>query len=233
MATALEELIVISFHAINMNKLFLDIETLPADESSQLKLEYLFKRQLEKKSKKKDASEEVEIEGKVADKFDDYLGKTSLDGGFGRVLCIGYAVNNEATQVLYEPTDEIMMLRKFWLLAETCDLFIGHNVMDFDLRFLFQRSVVLKVKPTKDLNFARYRNHPIFDTMREWTKWNRDYIGLEHVALALGFSTPKEGVDGSQVADFHKQGRDKEICDYCMRDVETTRQVYKRMVFET
>jgi len=218
-----------------MNKLFFDIETLPADESSQPILEYLFRRQLEKKSKKKDAIEEVEIEGKVADKFEDYHVKTSFDGAFGRVLCIAYALNNDVTQVICNPTDERNTLKEFWSIAGKCDLFIGHNVMDFDLRFLFQRSVVMGVKPSKDLSFTRYRNSPIFDIMQEWIKWNqrKEGSGLEHIALALGFPTPKESIDGSEVSAFYKKGKIKEICDYCMRDVETARSIYKRLVFES
>ncbi len=217
-----------------MNKLFIDIETLPADENSQSKLEYLFKRQLEKKSRKKDVVEEVEIEGKIADKFEDYFLKTSFDGGFGRVLCVAYAINDENTQVICNPEDESKTLQEFWLITEKSDLFIGHNIMNFDLTFLYQRSIVLNIKPSKDLSFARYRSSPIFDTMCEWSKWGfQKNVGLEHIALALGLPTPKDGIDGSEVYDFFKRGKVKEICDYCMRDVETTRQIYKRMTFET
>lgn len=84
----------------------------------------------------------------------------------------------------------------------------------------------------KHLSFARYQNLPIFDTMQEWSNWGNQKLGLEHVALALGIPTPKEGIDGSEVAKFYNEGKVKEICDYCVRDVETTRAVYKRMVFE-
>jgi predicted PolB exonuclease-like 3'-5' exonuclease len=56
-------------------------------------------------------------------------------------------------------------------------------------------------------------------------------VGLEHLSLALGIPTPKEGVDGSQVFEFYRAGRIEEIVAYCKRDVETTRAVYKRMRF--
>jgi predicted PolB exonuclease-like 3'-5' exonuclease len=67
--------------------------------------------------------------------------------------------------------------------------------------------------------------------MKEWVKWSNTNVGLEHLALALGIPTPKEGIDGSQVFDFYKAGKLDEIADYCKRDVETTRAVYKRMTF--
>lgn len=198
-------------------KLFLDIETLPALEDEH--------ETLKKLHAKKSATGKQE-------KFDEYLSKTALDGTFGRILCIGYAVDDDEVDVLHNEENEAETLRQFWELAKNSDMFIGHNVMDFDLRFIYQRSIINNVKPTLDLNFARYRSFPIYDTMKEWVKWSNNSIGLESLALALGIPTPKDGIDGSQVYDFYKKGKVQDILDYCKRDVETTRAVFKRMVFE-
>ena len=199
-----------------MKKLYLDIETLPAAEESHKTLKFLY----DKRKKKEE------------DDFEQYLLDTTFDGAFGRILCIGYAVNDEATEVLYEDGDEKKMLEKFWELAKDANLFIGHNVIDFDMRFIYQRSIIKGVQPTRDLTFARYRSSPMYDTMREWAKWNfGPSIGLERLALAMGVPTPKEGIDGSQVFDFYKKGKVQEILDYCKRDVDTTRAVYRKMIF--
>lgn len=207
-----------------MNKLFLDIETLPAGEESQAMLKLLYA----KKTAKKTAA----VNGEVASEdFEQYLLKTSFDGAFGRILCIGYALNDNPTEVLYNENSEKETLRQFWELASRADLFIGHNVMDFDLRFIYQRSIVNGVVPTKEISFARYRNYPIFDTMKEWVKWSFGTVGLESLALALGIPSPKEGIDGSQVYEFYQKGKVSEILEYCKRDVETTREVYKRIIF--
>ncbi len=197
-----------------MKKLYLDIETLPASEKSHEVLRFLH-------TKKKKKTED----------FEQYLLQTSFDGAFGRILCIGYAVDDEEVAILYEKDDERAILKKFWNIAKDASLFIGHNVMDFDLRFIYQRSIINGVQPTRELNFARYRRDPIYDTMKEWVKWSFIYIGLEHLALAMGIPTPKDGIDGSEVYNFYKKGKVKEILDYCKRDVETTRAVYKKMTF--
>jgi len=196
-------------------KLFLDIETIPASDESRATLEKLHAKK-----------------NKGLEDFDEYFAKTSFDGAFGRIICIGYAVDDDETDVLYNAGDEKETLRQFWELAKSSDMFIGHNVLDFDLRFIYQRSIVNGVRPSLDLNFARYRNFPIFDTMKEWGKWGQNNVGLEHLALALGIPTPKDGIDGSQVWDFFKAGKVQDILDYCKRDVVTTRAVFKRMVFE-
>lgn len=214
-----------------MHKLFLDIETLPAGEDKEKTLKMLFDKK----------NPEFEQE-----KFDEFLAKTSFDGAYGQILCIGYAVDDDPVQYFYNENNEKKTLQEFWDLVNALSitprnpqypdyglLFIGHNVMDFDLRFIYQRSIILGVKPSYELNFARYRNYPIFDTMKEWVKWSNSAVGLEYLALALGIPSPKDGIDGSQVAEFHKKGKDKEICEYCKRDVATTRDVYRKMTFES
>ncbi len=222
-----------------MAKLFLDIETIPAPEDEHETLKYLFQKKAEKWLKKKEMSDEVAHESNSIDKLTEFINNSTFDGSFGRILCIAYAIDNDDVKVICEPDNEAKMLIDFWTVANAVDQFVGHNVMDFDLRFIWQRSVKLKIRPSwrmdgmgsKCLSFARYRSYPIYDTMREWGKWSMGSVGLEHLALALGIPTPKQGIDGSQVFDFYKAGKIDEICEYCMRDVETTRQVYKRMVF--
>lgn len=169
---------------------------------------------------------------KVYSKFEDYLAATSFDGAFGRIVCIGYAIDDKPAEVISGTEKEI--LTKFWRVAKDVTLFIGFNCMDFDLRFIYQRSIVSGVKPTKELNFARYRSDPIFDIMWEWRKWVRDpSVSLDDLAKALGISSSKGGeIEGKNVAKAYEQGRLKEICAYCAKDVEVTREIYKRMVFE-
>jgi hypothetical protein len=214
-----------------MKTLYLDIETIPADDAQCEALRYLYERKLEKQ-RKKNTGKNGEMNGAafgVVEDFEQFLLSTSFDGAFGRILCIGYAVDDGPTGAFFG--DEREILTQFWELARDASLFVGHNVMEFDLRFIYQRSVVCNVRPSVNLPFARYRNNPIYDTMKEWVKWSNTNVGLEHLALALGIPTPKEGIDGSQVFDFYQAGKLDVIVAYCKRDVETTRAVYKRMTF--
>lgn len=205
-----------------MNTMIFDIETLPADASKYKKLTYLYEKK-EKEIKFKEKYPTVE----------DFINRTSFDGGFGRVLCICYSIDGGPVQTIYNGEDEKKNIEEFWNAAKGINLFVGHNIMDFDMRFLVQRSIILGVPTSLDpkFSFAKYRNNPMYDTMKEWSKWSSDMFSLEHVALAMDIPTPKDGIDGSQVNAFHLAGKDKEICDYCVRDVITTIEVYKRMNF--
>lgn len=202
-----------------MKKLFLDIETLPASGEQTQIIKDLFEDYKKKAGKK------------LPDKnFDDFFRGTSFQGEFGRIFCIGYALDNQPAECLSGAEKEI--LGKFWQIASNADLFIGHNIMEFDLRFIYKRSIIHKVRPTVDLSFARYRNSPIFDTMKEWEKWGSTGASLHRLALALGIQSPKsDGIDGSKVYDFYLAGKTEEIIKYCKRDVETTREIYKRINF--
>ncbi|MBX4200007.1 ribonuclease H-like domain-containing protein [Candidatus Parcubacteria bacterium] len=228
-----------------VNKLYFDIETLPADGVHEKTLRLLHEKKVTKKQKRDPAVE--------AQTFEEFWDGTGTDGTYGRICCIGFAMNDDRVEAISGPENERKMLIQFWDIAAKADLLVGHNIRDFDLPFIMQRSVILGVKPTwkitiepgeskfrlppgvKFLDFARYTSCPVYDTMWEWShwvdKWNNKSI--EHIALALGIPTPKEGIDGSQVNEFFKAGKLEDICNYCKRDVETVRAVYKRMIFES
>jgi 3'-5' exonuclease len=175
--------------------------------------------------------------------------KTALNGDFGRLLCIGFidesprgeiergVIGWDARRGVFHG-DERITLTEFWLRLKTfrpnIDRIVGHNIYDFDLKFILKRSVVHGVRPTVDLSFARYRNQPIFDTMYEWERWSYgSKASLETLARALGFESSKQnGVNGSQIHSLFEAGEHRVIHDYCLKDVELTRAIYKRMVFE-
>jgi predicted PolB exonuclease-like 3'-5' exonuclease len=114
------------------------------------------------------------------------------------------------------------------------DRIVGHNIFDFDLKFIFKRSVIHGVRPCVDLSFARYRNQPIYDTVMEWERWSfNSKISLDKLGLVLNLPSSKEqGIDGSRVYELFLAGEHQTIRDYCLRDVALTRRIYKRMNFE-
>lgn len=204
-----------------MIKLFFDIETLPSsEEHRETHLELLRERG---KNKEVEASEEKDTKLHES---------TSFNGNFGRIACIGYIKENGSVEKGCLSGDEKEILTKFWEIAGDVELFVGHNILGFDFPFIYKRSVINGIKPRLDISFAKYRNRPIFDTMMEWEMWGRDMTSLNTLAKIFDLPTSKGDMDGSQVWRAFQEGRLQEICDYCMKDVELTRQVYYKMVFE-
>lgn len=174
--------------------------------------------------------------------------RSALNGDTGRLLCIGFVDEGCGRQPVKGvlgwdrgrgcfTDDEDQILRGFWEMMRTfrpcVDRIVGHNIYNFDLPFIYKRSVVCGVRPSIELNFARYRNQPIYDTMCEWEKWNLRYtISLDRLARVLGLESPKtDECDGSRIAELFAHGEHKTIRDYCLKDVITTRRIYRRMTF--
>jgi DNA polymerase elongation subunit (family B) len=174
--------------------------------------------------------------------------RSALNGDTGRLLCIGFTDEGGGRQPVKGVLgwnrergcftgDEAAILRDFWEMMRTfrpcVDRIVGHNIYNFDLPFIYKRSVICGVRPSIELNFARYRNQPIYDTMCEWEKWNlRQMISLDRLARVLGLESPKtDECDGSRIAELFARGEHKTIRDYCLKDVITARRIYRRMTF--
>jgi 3'-5' exonuclease len=194
-----------------MKIIFFDIETVPTDQALQ-------------------ASGLLESQMQLDEA--DLIKRLSLSAMTAKICCLGYAVEpplDSTVEVLHGDEQEI--LKGFWKLAADCNLFVGHNILDFDLRFIYQRSVIHQIKPSREIPFGRFRNAPIYDTMQEWSKWGREHASLDALSKALGVPSPKESLDGSKVYPCYRAGKLTEICEYCKRDVDSVRQVYRWLTF--
>ena len=226
-------------------RIFMDVESVPPAEEWRL----LIKPELVHKLCRRGDVRAPDAEVSAGLCTDEQFRRLALHAEYGRVLSVGIIVEQEGEVVcrgvlgreretLRFHLDEARTLRGFWNqlkgFDEKRDLIVGHNVYEFDLPFLYKRSVIQRVRPSVRLSFARYRSRPIFDTMKEWELWAwRPGIKLEELAevLQLGM-TKTEGMDGGCVYDRFLEGRHQEIADYCMRDVELTREIYYRLTFE-
>jgi predicted 3'-5' exonuclease similar to PolB exonuclease domain len=112
------------------------------------------------------------------------------------------------------------------------DELVGHNILGFDLPFIFQRCLVhcISARPLVDL--GDYRVRGVFDTMHHW--WlgaRRQTVSLDDVAWALGIESSKTATaEGSKVFELYQAGKLAEIREYNLNDVRVTRKVYERMV---
>jgi hypothetical protein len=110
---------------------------------------------------------------------------------------------------------------------------IGHNIIGFDLRFLWQRCLVNSVRPGITIPVDG-KERMVTDTMIEWAgRWSRDkWPSLDELCRVFGIPIPKSPeLDGSKIWDFAKAGRYQEIEDYCRHDVEAVRAVFKAINF--
>ncbi|HQR98115.1 MULTISPECIES: hypothetical protein [unclassified Polaromonas] len=175
--------------------------------------------------------------------------KTGLDGAYGQICVIGFAVDNDAPRTVWSaewnrPDCERELLEDFYIAlgdaispsAERSITVIGHNVASFDLRFMVQRSIVKGIRPHGVISRASqakpWETDKVFDTMVQWAGvGNR--ISLDKLCKALGIQSPKGDITGATVWDAVKAGRIAEVADYCKKDVSAVRMVHRRLTFAT
>ena len=153
----------------------------------------------------------------------------SLDGVSGNAAEHAFGIDAQGNE-----EDEAEALQKFLKLMSDfdpeCDLLVGHNIVNFDLPFIFQRCLAnnIAVKPFVDLSEFNVRG--VYDTMRAWWLGGRNRVALDDVAWALGIESSKTSeVEGSRVFELYQAGKLAEIREYNLNDVRVTRKVYERM----
>jgi 3'-5' exonuclease len=150
----------------------------------------------------------------------------------GKILCIGLAIGDDEPVVIRADDDEVAALKRLDDILEDAMRMgfvrlIGHNIREFDLRYLAQRYAILGVRGM----FAIGDKPDHFDTMLEWTGHYTRHVSLDWLCHAFGI--PGKGdITGADVPRLYREGRVDEIMTYCADDVRRVRAVYKRMTLQ-
>lgn len=221
-----------------MSSLFLDIETLPDQRPGAFDKIYDTIRP-PGNIKKAESIEKWMVENGSAAAAEAHL-KTSLNGIAGEICSIAWAIDDgDIVGNCRRPdTTEAWLLQHFFdCVAEKARTgegshqqltWIGHNVIDFDLRFLKQRAIVNNVKPLFLIPAdSRHGSAQVFDTMKAWAGW-KGYVSQEALCNALGIEG-KSGMTGADVWPAYQRGEYETIEEYNMDDVRIVRELFKRM----
>lgn len=235
--------------------IYLDIETIPGQHPS-------VRAALQLEADEEKGKIKAPANYKDADKIADYIlakqqeidaaveerwRKTTFDGALGQIVCASVAINDEAPiNIFHEEwaTAESHILGELNRIigdvytpsAMMRPIFVGHNVLAFDLRFIFQRSVMLGIKPHPVIPFnARPWDDHVFDTMTAWAGFG-NRVSLDKLCRVFGIPTKGselggDEIDGSKVWDFVQAGRVADVAIYCGADVERVREIHRRMTF--
>ena len=162
--------------------------------------------------------------------------KSKFDGTFGRIVCIGVIILDKndslVDSIAWYGSNEAAILKGFWkkIASIQPNLLITHNGLNFDLPFIKKRSIIHQIKPPIELNLAKFRSSPIYDTMAIWANWDtRYFLKLDVLARVLDVET-KIGC-GEQVAQMWEKKQYEAIAKYCLFDVYVTYACYRKMTF--
>lgn len=217
----------ISIHKI----LFLDVETVPvaptfSELSEEFQLLWAEKTRCQRS------------EGQTPDEF--YGLKAGVMAEFAKVICVsvGYIYEKNDTSFFriksFYGDDEQLLLNELKTLLDdkfsTKNHYLcAHNGKEFDYPFLCRRMIVNGVTLPKILEIAGKKPWEVrhLDTMELWKFGDyKHYTSIKLLAALFDIPTPKDDIDGSQVAKVYWQEQDLErIRVYCQKDTLTVAQI--------
>jgi len=215
-----------------MSSVIFDIETLafPLDSFDETQQEYLLKFA--------DTDEKREIE----------LQKMNLYALTAQVIAIAmlnpetmagkvFFQSNKEEQyfsddrkIEYVSGDETLVLRSFWDAVTRYDQIVTFNGRSFDCPFVLLRSAIKEVPATRNLIPYRYDASDHCDLLDQLSFYGATKkFNLDFYCKAFGIKSPKsEGLTGLSLGPLFREGRYKEIADYCMGDVVATADLFRR-----
>ena len=217
------------------NILFLDIETVPElqnfDELNTVKQE-LFANKTQYQRKEEFSPKE-------------FYNRASIWAEFGKIICISVgffdAYTKEKTFRIksFYGKDEVKILKEFKELIEkhfskSEHLLCAHNGKEFDFPYIARRMIIHNISLPQKLNLFGKKpwEVPHLDTLEMWKFGDyKHYTSLNLLTNILGIDSPKEDIDGSQVAKVYYEDDDlKRIAKYCENDTLAVAQVYLRLM---
>lgn len=160
---------------------------------------------------------------------------------FGRIICIsvGYFYTKEGRLLFRKKSfasdcektlleEFSAVLQKFMKSAEYA--ICGHNIKEFDIPFICRRMLINRLPLPKCLQISGKKpwETPFIDTMELWRFGDyKNYTSLKLLTAVFGIPTPKDDIDGSQVAEvYYKENNLQRIAHYCEKDVLATARLY-------
>ena len=213
--------------------LFLDIETVPEKEQwNELSkdIQELFEKKTHYQRKEEHTAEE-------------FYERAGIWAEFGKIICIsvGYFVEVQNKKKLrltsFFGDDEHQILTDFKVLLETyftkkSHVLCAHNGKEFDFPFITRRMIINQIELPHKLNLFGKKpwEVPHLDTLEMWKFGDyKQYTSLKLLTAILGISSPKDDIDGSEVANvYYKEKNLQRIVTYCEKDTIAVAQILLR-----
>ena len=215
------------------NILFLDIETVPQEatwENVSEATKHLFAQKTAYQRK-----EDVTAE--------DFYERAGIWAEFGKIICISvgyFTIQKKEKQLRLKSffgDNEKELLLDFKVLLDTHfsenqHVLCAHNGKEFDFPYIARRVIINSIELPKKLNLFGKKpwEIPHLDTMELWKFGDyKHYSSLKLLTSILGIPSPKDDIDGSEVASvYYKEENLERIVTYCEKDTVAVAQLLLR-----
>jgi len=215
--------------------LFIDIETVPQYENLASVPENMQKLWTKKAGQI----------GKEGESADDLYGRAGIYSEFGKIVCIsaGKIFRKEKERAYrvksYCGDDEKTILLEFSamltsFMANPLHRICAHNGQEFDFPYIARRMLINGLPLPIVLDIAGAKpwelKDVMIDTLQLWKFGDyKHYTSLELLCAIFNIPTPKDDIDGSQVAGiYYKEFDIQRIARYCEKDTLAIAQLILR-----
>jgi DNA polymerase elongation subunit (family B) len=215
------------------NILFLDIETVPEFENfNELSKE---KQQLFADKTKYQRKDEFTPE--------EFYERAGIWAEFGKIVCISVGFfssfkkeRNFRIKSFFGANEKQLLLDFKELLEEHFSkpqhLLCAHNGKEFDFPYIARRMIINRIKLPNKLNLFGKKPWEIahIDTLDLWKFGDyKHYTSLSLLTNILDIPSPKDDINGSQVAEVYYQEKNlQRIVKYCEKDTLAVAQLLLR-----
>jgi uncharacterized protein YprB with RNaseH-like and TPR domain len=109
----------------------------------------------------------------------------------------------------------------------------AHNGKEFDFPFIARRMIIHQIVLPKKLNLFGKKpwEVPHLDTLELWKFGDyKHYTSLKLLTHVLGVPSPKDDIDGSEVAKvYYQENNIERIVTYCEKDTIAVAQILLKM----
>jgi predicted PolB exonuclease-like 3'-5' exonuclease len=217
--------------------LFLDIETVPEVDSYDA---------LNRKAQDLFAAKTAYAREKEGISAEAFYPRAGIWAEFGKIVCISVGfltfIKGKRQFRLYSFSgDEKKLLLEFRKLldtyfSESFHRLCAHNGKEFDFPFLARRMLKHQIALPNLLQLMGKKpwEIPHIDTLELWKFGDyKHYTSLRLLAYFFGIPSPKDDIDGSEVAHVYYEENDlSRIVRYCEKDVITLTQVYLKLTLQ-
>lgn len=214
------------------NILFIDIETVPEQASYELLSDQM----------KKLWSHKASFLAKNGEDAQALYSRAGIYAEFGKIVCIsvGFVTEQNEKQCLrvksFFSEDEKHLLQDFFNMFKQSPRLMAyrlcaHNGKEFDFPYISRRALVNRIPLPPIFDFAGKKPWEVkhIDTLELWKFGDyKHYTSLELLGALFGIPSPKDDMDGSQVANVFWHENDlSRIVVYCEKDVVTLVRIYQ------
>ena len=209
--------------------LFLDIETVSQNKKYQ-DLPVETKEFWDKKA--------TNIKQREDDDAESLYQRAGIYAEFGKIICISVGfMKGEIFRIKsFYGHDEKLLLTEFNDLLNSNyfnkrdQLLCAHNGKEFDFPYIARRMLINRIPLPKLLDIAGKKPWEVahLDTLELWKFGDyKHYTSLSLLAYLFDITSPKDDIDGSDIARVYWEEDDLErIAEYCQKDVITVAQIF-------